>query len=441
LRRHLHLLRQVLPEGEWILTGRETLQWNPAADTWLDVTAFVTALENCPPPSPDALEKCLALYQGDLLPELYEDWLIPHRETLRAKFFETMHRALAASTAQRDYPAALRLARHLLTHDPLHEDLHCTLMRLHALAGDRQAAFQQFETCKATLYRELDLAPAPATLALHRQILDNTLPDLPPTPARAAPADAPPAPLPSPAGPASASLTTLNPRRRWLWPGLIALAAFTLVLVLFFRPRPPLHTFVINTPTRIQDTWLAETFPDDLYWPEDPEQLPHAHYTRTHLQFYGTHAPDRVLIRFDLGGLPAQAQIESATFAIHLDAWVELEATHTLTQAMPAEASVFQLLTPWQAEQATFNAPWTQPGLGAGVDYLASPLDTQPIENSAWLQFDVTQAARTWWDDPSSNQGVMLIFVAAAHDQAHYWVDMADQATPALRPSLTLTYR
>lgn len=436
LRRHLHLLRQSLPAGEWILTERETVQWNPNADTWLDVAEFSTAVKNCAAQTSALFdEKSLALYQGDLLPELYDDWLTEPRETLRNQFLQTLEHAMDDFAARDNYPAALRLARQILAHDPLREEIHCTVMRLCALSGDRQAALQQFETCEALLRRELDVPPSPSTLELRRQILERELSSrLTIAPKQVS--SAPRAEMPAP-----------NPRwthRRMFWPVLAALVVVTGLLAAGFwilRPHTPVSTFIISGPARVQDTWIAETFADDLYWPEDASRTPHEKYTRTHIQNYYDHAPDRILIRFDFSGLPEQARIETAIFEIHLDAWVELEASDALKQAMPAEISIFQILTPWQAEQATFNQPWILPGLQAGGDYIAAPLDTQPIDGSAWLQFDVTQAARAWRENPQMNQGLMMVMVAAPQDQAHYWVDMADQGTPALRPRLNITYR
>ena len=40
LRRYLYRLRQLLPQGEWLITHGEQVQWNPAADYWLDVAEF-----------------------------------------------------------------------------------------------------------------------------------------------------------------------------------------------------------------------------------------------------------------------------------------------------------------------------------------------------------------------------------------------------------------
>ena len=451
LRRHLLLLKQFLPPGEWVLAGRDTVQWNPAADYWLDVAEFTRHAAQClEQPLDGSCESCLELYQGDLLPEVYDDWLIPEREALRGQFMRTLEATVAHFTGRGDYPAALRYARRLLAFDPLHEETHRTIMRLHYQLGDRQAALNQYEACAAALRRELDVAPMPATLELHRAILEGRpLPGAAGAAPRAAalqPEAAPAASSPLAAGPAAE-----RGKRR---PGalaaavivVLALAAVAIVLAsaggfrLHLSPPPP-ESLVISGPTTVKDTWITETYPNDLYWPDDPDRTPHEKYSRAHLQFFDQSPTDRILVQFDLGPLPANAQVEQATFGIHLETWIELEGTGALTQPYPAEVAVFQILTPWQAEQATFNQPWSQPGLQPGVDYAATPLGTFSLADTTWLTFDVTDAVLGWLSDPSSNHGLIVEIIAAPEDKAHYWVDLTDQGTATLRPYLEISYR
>ncbi len=396
LRRHLHMLRQALPDGEWILTERETVQWNPAADFWLDVEAFTRSAQ-----AGGECEPCLELYQGDLLPELYDDWLIPEREKLAALLLQALQRAVEQYAGQGDYAGALRYAQRLLVYDPLHEETHRIAMRLAYLAGDRQAALRQFEDCRDVLRRELDVDPMPATLELQRAILEGqpmTWPaQEPPGAALVLPAHEPAA-MAAPTVPIPSART----QRRRRTPALIGAAAVILMVILLLSlrslrsPSPP-APLVISGPAAVQDTWITEAFPDDTFWPDDPDRTPHHRYTRAHLQYYDRHALDRILIRFDLSALPPNVQIQAATFEIHLETWLALESSQPVTRPFPAAVSVFQVTRAWQPEQATFNQAavdqaWAQPGLAPGADFISSPLDTQPINGTAWLVFDIRQA-------------------------------------------------
>ncbi|MFT4716992.1 MAG: adenylate cyclase [Paracoccaceae bacterium] len=65
---------------------------------------------------------------------------------------------------------ALRYGTQLLTLDPLHEQMHRTLMRLFAGQGRHDAALKQFELCKHKLLEQLQTQPDQATLDLVAEI-------------------------------------------------------------------------------------------------------------------------------------------------------------------------------------------------------------------------------------------------------------------------------
>ncbi|NJN55452.1 MAG: hypothetical protein HC804_12275, partial [Anaerolineae bacterium] len=90
LRRHLHDLRRALPANiEWIFSDTKSVQWDAAASTWLDVAEFERLSQDT-----GRLAEAITLYTGDLLQELYEDWLNPHRERLRALYFTAVTRLI-----------------------------------------------------------------------------------------------------------------------------------------------------------------------------------------------------------------------------------------------------------------------------------------------------------------------------------------------------------
>ena len=118
LRRHLHDLRRALPLAPpgtpWVLAKRESLQWNPAAPFWLDVTEF----ELLSGPE-DRLSEAVALYTGDLLPEINEDWAFTERERLRRLYFTDLHRLVTRHRERQEFAQAITLTQQLLAHDPL----------------------------------------------------------------------------------------------------------------------------------------------------------------------------------------------------------------------------------------------------------------------------------------------------------------------------------
>jgi DNA-binding SARP family transcriptional activator/predicted negative regulator of RcsB-dependent stress response len=105
----------------------------------------------------------------DDAPEL-EEWLLGAREGL-----DSRRRDAAASESERleaagEFGPALAYARRRLALEPLAEEAHRRVMRLHYLSGDRGAALAAYERLRATLREELGAEPLPETARLAREI-------------------------------------------------------------------------------------------------------------------------------------------------------------------------------------------------------------------------------------------------------------------------------
>lgn len=180
LRRHLYDLRQALPPASsdrpWLLAQAGTVQWNPAADYWLDVAEFERLSG-----SPDHLAKAVALYSGDLLPDLYEDWIFYDRERLRDLYLADLSQLVLQSRARNDLPCAIAYAQRILHHDPLREDAVRDLIGLSYQAGDRAGALQAYQRFVRRLEEELGATPMPETRALYEAVRRNApLPEIDP---------------------------------------------------------------------------------------------------------------------------------------------------------------------------------------------------------------------------------------------------------------------
>ncbi len=169
LRRHLHDLRRALPaapaQQPWLLVSNETIQWNPAADAWTDIAAFEEAAAQ-----PHRLVDAVAYYGADLLPGLYEDWAIAHRERLRTRLIDCLLQLTHQRHAAHDDPAAIAYAEQLLQHEPLREDVVRHLMSLRRAVGDRTGALHEFQRFAQRLRDALDAQPMLETSALYDAI-------------------------------------------------------------------------------------------------------------------------------------------------------------------------------------------------------------------------------------------------------------------------------
>lgn len=172
LRRHLHDLNKALPpapaDTPWLLRAGPTLQWNPAAPFWLDVAEFEARCE-----SPNQLAEAVTLYTGDLLPNLYDDWLIAERERLQMRYLNALMQLIDRERARGDLRQAQMVAQLLLNHDPLREDAVREMMALRYELGDRSGAVQVYQRFHERLTEELGVAPMPETAALFETISQN----------------------------------------------------------------------------------------------------------------------------------------------------------------------------------------------------------------------------------------------------------------------------
>jgi DNA-binding SARP family transcriptional activator len=180
LRQALHALRQALPDnGAFLHTDANVVQWRPDAPFTLDVTEFERALQRTEAAERlgddaamrAALERALALYQADLLPSCYDEWIAPERERLRQRCMQALDQLIGLLETQRDYPAAIRYAQRLIRHDPLNESAYARLMRLLAMTGNRAGALRVYHACVSALRRELGVAPSQATHEVYEYVL------------------------------------------------------------------------------------------------------------------------------------------------------------------------------------------------------------------------------------------------------------------------------
>lgn len=179
LRFFLHRLRRELPDADHFLeTNDSTILWRADAPFTLDVASFEDALAKAEHLTGDArrllLEQAADLYRGDLLPDCYDEWIVPERERLKQLYLDALAQMVRESENQHAYRDAIAYAQRLLRHDPLQEETYQQLMRLHAQNGDRVSALRAFHMCAAVLERELSVEPGPATRALYEELLHTT---------------------------------------------------------------------------------------------------------------------------------------------------------------------------------------------------------------------------------------------------------------------------
>lgn len=118
----------------------------------------------------DALEQAGRLYRGDFLEGCYDDWCLVERERLQLFLLRVLKRLQQHCRLTEDYGQAILYGQRLIAIDPLQEDVHRELMRCYAAMGQRAAALRQFQHCRETLRRDLQVEPQEETWRLYQQI-------------------------------------------------------------------------------------------------------------------------------------------------------------------------------------------------------------------------------------------------------------------------------
>jgi DNA-binding SARP family transcriptional activator len=146
----------------------------------IDIEAFLQhvlpvlaiPLERVDATAAEQLRLGVALYTGDLLPGVHEDWVLREREKLRRHQLNALWRLVEVCERSGDAVGAIRWAEGILEIDDVREDVHRELMCLYLRAGQRALALRQYERCRAILRRQLAIVPMPETQALYREIVD-----------------------------------------------------------------------------------------------------------------------------------------------------------------------------------------------------------------------------------------------------------------------------
>ncbi|MGE5223865.1 MAG: ATP-binding protein, partial [Omnitrophica WOR_2 bacterium] len=173
LRNLVHQMRQALPECDrFLYSDTHCLQWRQESPFTLDTADFERCLEVEPAKRlpREALEQAVRIYQGDLLPGCYEDWILPERERLRAAYLHSLKTLAVIAEDARDYLLAVDYANRLVRAEPLLPAANQQLIRLYSLLGDRPAAVKAYEAYARLLQDELGVEPDEEIQDLYERI-------------------------------------------------------------------------------------------------------------------------------------------------------------------------------------------------------------------------------------------------------------------------------
>src|SRR5690606_27775988 len=170
---------------QWLVANRHSIglqeEQSPPDELWVDVAHFqqnLAAASLLPPPQKwPLLAETAALYRGRFLQgftladsRAFDDWQLWQSEQLSAQANALYDELVRSYRQQGALKTAVRYARQWVALEPWHEPAQRQLILSLALAGERAAALQQYQTCQRLLAEELGVAPQAETVALFEQI-------------------------------------------------------------------------------------------------------------------------------------------------------------------------------------------------------------------------------------------------------------------------------
>src|SRR5215471_13573348 len=184
LRRELHHLRQVLGDEPSLVVTPRDLCWQDTPTCRVDVRVFDTerraALAAAAAEDGDGIMRHAAAaigeYGGDLLPGVYDDWLLDARAELERQCVDLCDLLSAARARAGDLAGAVEAARRRVQLQPLEETGYRTLMQLQAELGDRAGAVSTYHHCASVLERELGVIPDDATRQAFQRLMARAEP-------------------------------------------------------------------------------------------------------------------------------------------------------------------------------------------------------------------------------------------------------------------------
>ncbi|NOH10538.1 MAG: HTH domain-containing protein [Chloroflexi bacterium] len=154
-------LREALPDLP-LQSSSEVIHL-PKDERWLDVEFLVEAGQDG---NVDQMPVAAELYRDELLPAIYEDWIVTDRENVRLAYIGLLGKLSEQLIRKQDFVSAEPILRRIAQAEPLDEKAVRNLMGVYRRLGQRGAALNIYEQFSHTLAEEMQLEPEAATVAL-----------------------------------------------------------------------------------------------------------------------------------------------------------------------------------------------------------------------------------------------------------------------------------
>jgi WD40 repeat protein/class 3 adenylate cyclase len=174
LRQELWRIRKALagqPGGgsDYLLADEYTVAFNSHSDYWLDVAQLERPDQNL-----ESLTHSVSLYQGELLPGFYEDWIVLERERIQALFDARMEQLLELLIQFERWGAAQEQGERWLALGNTPEPAFRALMLAYGARGDLAKVSSIYQRCVSELQNLFGIEPSAETRALYEGLIKGS---------------------------------------------------------------------------------------------------------------------------------------------------------------------------------------------------------------------------------------------------------------------------
>ncbi len=172
LRQELWRIRKAIPTrhlavaDNYLLADEYTLAFNREADYWLDVAILEKSDLDL-----QSLTASLSVYQSELLPGFYEDWVIFERERIKNIFENKMEQLVEKLVEAERWTAVQEQCERWLALGNTPEPAYRALMLSYNARGDMAKVSSTYQRCVDNLQAQFGVEPSAETHALYNGLL------------------------------------------------------------------------------------------------------------------------------------------------------------------------------------------------------------------------------------------------------------------------------
>ncbi len=163
LRQALWHLRKAIGEAH-LLVDTSSIAFDAASDFWLDISFLEDTAD------PD-LETEVSVYEGELLPGCYEDWVLLERDRLDASYERKMDRFLEQLLQEQRWTEVITWGERWIALGHVPETAFRALMMAHAATGELSKVEAAYQRCTDALEQEVGVDPSEETTQLYKSLL------------------------------------------------------------------------------------------------------------------------------------------------------------------------------------------------------------------------------------------------------------------------------